>query len=258
MNEYPASSLDREPAPPPQPVRVSLPDSVPYVTYTIVGITVVFYLLQLASVYFYGYANAPSQMDWLEYFGAQISTAIRAGQIWRLITPVLLHGSILHIGFNMYALIIFGTGLERHFGKVRFLLLYLLGGFSGNVFSFLLTKGYSIGASTAIFGLLAAEGVFLYQNRKLFGSQARSAIGNIIFVAAINLFIGLAPGIDNWGHIGGLLGGLIFTWFAGPLWGLTGTYPALQLADQREPRQVLTGAAVVILIFGVLTVVGMR
>jgi len=258
LNEYPASFLDREPAPPPQPVRVSLPDSVPYVTYTIVGITVIFYLLQLASVYFYGYANALSQMDWLEYFGAQISAAIRAGQIWRLITPVLLHGSILHIGFNMYALAVFGTGLERHFGKLRFLILYLLSGFSGNVFSFLFTKGYSIGASTAIFGLLAAEGMFLYQNRKLFGNQARSAIGNIIFVAAINLFIGLAPGIDNWGHIGGLLGGLIFTWFAGPLWGLTGTYPELQLADQREPRQVLTGAAAVILIFGALTLVGMR
>jgi rhomboid protease GluP len=217
-----------------------------------------FYLLQLGSVYFFGYANAPSQMDWLEYFGAQINSFIRAGQIWRFLTPLLLHGSILHIGFNMYALIIFGTGIERHFGKVRFLLLYLLGGFSGNVFSFLLTKGYSIGASTAIFGLLAAEGVFLYQNRKLFGSQVRSAIGNIIFVAAINLFIGLSPGIDNWGHVGGLLGGLIFTSFAGPLWELDGTYPDLHLVDKREPRQVLTGAAVVILIFGALALIGMR
>lgn len=258
MNEYPASSLDREPAPPPQPVRVSLPDSVPYVTYTIVGITVAFYLLQVASIYFFGYANAASQLDWLEVFGAKINTAIRAGQLWRLITPILLHGSILHIGFNMYALFVFGTGLERHFGKVRFLILYLLSGFSGNVFSFLFTKGYSIGASTAIFGLIAAEGVFLFQNRKLFGNQVRSAIGNIIFVAAINLFIGLAPGIDNWGHVGGLLGGLIFTWIAGPLWSLTGMYPALQLVDQREPRQVLTGAALVILIFGALTAVGMR
>lgn len=257
MNEYSAYSPGHEPAPPPQPVRVSLPGSVPYVTYTIVGITVAFYLLQLASVYFWGYANASSQMDWLEAVGAKINPAIRAGQFWRLITPILLHGSILHIGFNMYALIVFGTGLERHFGKMRFLLLYLLAGFSGNVFSFLLTQGYSIGASTAIFGLMAAEGVFLYQNRKLFGNQVGAAIGNIVFVAAINLFIGLAPGIDNWGHVGGLLGGLIFAWFAGPLWGLAGTMPALQLVDEREPRQVLTGAVVVILVFGALAAFGM-
>ncbi len=268
MNETPASSPDPstlpsvagqrlQPAPPPQSVRVPLPDSVPYVTYTLAGITIFFYLLQVLSVYLFGYAYSASQMDWLELWGAQINTAIQQGQIWRFLTPLLLHGSILHIGFNMYALIIFGRGLEQHFGRWRFLLLYLLGGFSGNVFSFLLTKGYSIGASTAIFGLLAAEGIFLYQNRLLFGSQVKSAIGNIIFVAAINLFIGLAPGIDNWGHVGGLLGGLIFAWFAGPLWKVEGFYPALHLVDQRELRDVIVGASAVVLIFGALAVWGM-
>ena len=80
-----------------------------------------------------------------------------------------------------------------------------------------------MGASTAIFGLLGAEAVFLIQNREVFAGRFRSAIGNIIFIAAINLFIiGSLPGIDNWGHIGGLLGGLIFTSFAGPLWEVEG------------------------------------
>ncbi len=264
MNDYPAN-----PSPPPplpagegrrgegESVRVSLPASVPTVTYAIIGVTTAFYLLQLASVYFAGYANTLAQLDWLEVYGAKINGLIRAGQLWRFLTPALLHGSIAHIGFNMYALYIFGVGLERHFGHRRFLLLYILTAFTGNVLSFLLSSGYSIGASTAIFGLVGAEGVFLLQNRKLFGSQFKGAIANIIFVVVVNLFIGLAPGIDDWGHVGGLLGGLIFAWFAGPRWEVQGMYPALYMADKREPRQVLTGAAVVILIFGALAMIGM-
>jgi rhomboid protease GluP len=265
VNDYPASPSDRQPAAPTpgQPtgtaVSVSLPKAVPVVTYTIIAVTVVFYLLQVASVYFVGYANALSQLDWLEAYGAKINVLIRAGELWRFLTPALLHGSILHIGFNMYALYIFGVSLERYFGHRRYLLLYVLGTFTGNVLSFLLSSGYSIGASTAIFGLIGAEGVFLFQNRKMFGSQFRGAIGNIIFVVVVNLSIDIIPGagIDYWGHIGGLLGGLIFTWFAGPRWEVEGMYPALYLADKREPREVLTGAAVVILIFGALALIGM-
>jgi rhomboid protease GluP len=158
----------------------------------------------------------------------------------------------------MYALLSFGTGLERHFGRGRFLLLYILGAFTGNVASFLFSNGYSVGASTAIFGLLGAEAVFLIQNREVFAGRFRSAIGNIIFIAAINLFIiGSLPGIDNWGHIGGLLGGLIFTSFAGPLWEIEGIQPAYHLVDRRPAREVIIGAAVVVFIFGGLAMWGM-
>jgi rhomboid protease GluP len=85
----------------------------------------------------------------------------------------------------------------------------------------------------------------------LLAGQFRSAIGNIIFIAAINLFIiGALPGIDNWGHIGGLLGGLIFTLFAGPKWEIEGIAPDYHLVDKRPVRDVITGAAIVVLIFG--------
>jgi rhomboid protease GluP len=135
--------------------------------------------------------------------------------------------------------------------------LYFLGAFSGNVFSFLLTgeQGYSVGASTAVFGLVAAEVIFFYQNRKLFGSQARQAIGNAVFIIAINLFIGLTPGIDNWGHVGGLLGGAMFAWFAGPRWEVAGTsFTGFKLQDEREFREIVLGAGLVIIIFGMLAV----
>lgn len=260
------SQFPRYPETPPvtaTPVRLSTPASAPYVTYVIVGITSLIYALQLGSVALLGYASVGAQMDWLQAYGARISDLIRIGQLWRLLTPVLLHASVPHILFNMYALVSFGTGLERHFGHWRFLTLYLLGGFTGNVLSFLLSNGYSVGASTAIFGLVGAEGIFLFQNRGLFGAQFGRAIGNVLFIVAVNLFLGLTPGIDNWGHVGGLLGGLIFAWFAGPVLQVhstapvIGTMPALYLSDAREPREVITGAAAVILIFGALAVWGM-
>jgi rhomboid protease GluP len=179
--------------------------------------------------------------------------------LWRFITPVFLHGSVPHIFFNMYALLSIGSLLEKHFGHGRFAALYFLGAFSGNVVSFLLTgeNGYSVGASTAVFGLVAAEVAFFYHNRKLFGGQARQAIGNAVFIIAVNLFIGLTPGIDNWGHIGGLLGGAIFAWFASPRWEVAGIFPNLHLEDARESREIVLGAGLVLIIFGGLAVWGM-
>lgn len=257
MNETPASPLNLEPAPVPQEVRVALPSIMPTVTYSIIGITVLIYILQLLSVAVLGYAVY--EIDWLEVYGARFNTAIRAGELWRFITPIFLHGSVPHIFFNMYALLSIGTLLEKHFGHGRFLLLYLLGAFSGNVFSFLLTgeNGYSVGASTAVFGLIAAEVAFFYHNRKLFGGQAKQAISNAVFIIAVNLFIGLTPGIDNWGHVGGLLGGAIFAWFASPRWEVTGMAPDFHLHDAREFREIVLGAGLVVIIFGVLAVWGM-
>jgi rhomboid protease GluP len=244
--EAPAPSSAPEPVSPPQTVRVALPSLVPMATYFILGFTVLIYLLQMASTAILNGEDLPLML------GARVTELILKGQWWRFITPVFLHGSVAHIFFNMYALLSLGTLLERHFGHCRFLLLYFLGAFAGNVFSFLLTEGYSVGASTAVFGLVAAEGVFFYQNRELFGGQAKKAISNAVFIIAINLFIGLSPGIDNWGHVGGLLGGAMFAWFAGPRWQVAGIYPNLHLQDQREFREIVLGAGMVLLIFGML------
>ena len=233
-----------------QTVRVEMPTAPPYLTYTLIAITVVAYVLQILSETSLG-------TDVLILYGARINEAILAGELWRFITPALLHGSIPHLLFNMYALFSFGTGLERHFGHGRFILLYLLGAFTGNVTSFLFSGGYSVGASTAVFGLLGAEAVFLFQNRKIFAGQFGRAIQNVLFIAVINLILGLQPGIDNWGHVGGLVGGLMFTWFAGPLWEVEGIPPAVHLVDRRSSREVIVGTATVILVFSALAMWGM-
>jgi rhomboid protease GluP len=199
------------------------------------GLTILIYLLQILTGFVMGGVDLPAAL------GMKVNALIQQGQLWRLFTPMLLHGSLLHIGFNMYALYALGPGLESFYGHRRFLLLYVLSGFAGNVFSFLFSPANSLGSSTAIFGLLGAQAVFLYQNKKLFGAGAQRALGNVILVAVLNLRIGLSPGIDNWGHLGGLIGGALFAWFAGPLMRVQTTYYGYELADTQPKQGVLWG-----------------
>jgi rhomboid protease GluP len=254
MNQIPPESQYPQ-QPKPQMVQVEVPSARPTVTYIILGVTIAVYLLQLAGAYLLG-------QDVAALMGMKINSLIRAGQLWRLITPVFLHDSnlpygLLHIGFNMYALFLYGRGLEARFGHVRFALLYFLSAYAGNVLSFLVTPGPSLGASTAVFGLLAAEGMFILQNRPLLGNRAGRALMNILYIAGINLLIGFSTsGIDNFGHIGGILGGVLFTWFGGPRWKLEGYPPSVRLVDEREGRGALGGTTAVLLFFIPLTMLG--
>lgn len=230
-------------------VQVRYKGQRPYVVYVLIAINVVLYLLQMVSPSFIDAQSLMQQLGVVVYgsdpvalLGMKINELILSGQYWRLLTPMFLHGSIMHIAFNMYALNAIGPELERHYGHLRFLAMYLLSGFVGNIFSFLFSPNPSLGSSTAIFGLLGAEAVFLYHNRSIFGSQARKALMNIATIAGINLVIGLSPGIDNWGHIGGMIGGASFAWVAGPLLQVRGLYPSLTLEDQRESGEILRAA----------------
>lgn len=215
------------------------------VSYTLLGITIAIYALQMLTEVALGH-------DLPALLGIKADDLIIAGQWWRLLTPVFLHGSILHLGFNMYALYVLGPMLERYYGHVRFLVLYLLAGFAGNVLSMIMTPAPSLGSSTAIFGLLAAQGVFLYQNRAFFGDRARPALINILTVALINFIIGLSPGIDNWGHLGGLMGGLAFAWFGGPALQVAGWGYEQSLVDARDRSRVLLAGLGVFLVFAAL------
>jgi len=255
-NQYPSSDVpppdfEREPTyaprPPVRPVPVKPPSTPPTVTYGLMGVTTLVFIIQYLTGYTMGY-------DLPAVLGAKVNEAVAAGQYWRLITPVFLHGSIFHIGFNMYALYLFGRGLERSYGHGRFLTLYLLGGFGGNVLSMMFTDAPSLGASTAIFGLLGAQGVFIYQNKALFGGMTRRALQEIITIAVINLVIGMSPGIDNWGHVGGLAAGLIFSWLGGPILAPDGGFPFAKLVDQRSSKDVLLAALVTLGFFMLLTV----
>jgi rhomboid protease GluP len=237
--------LSQMPAPVKNPLnRVTYPT----VTYALLGITIFIFLLQLLTESLLG-------TDYPAMLGMKVNSLVIQGQFWRLITPVFLHGSILHIGFNMYALWIIGVRLERAYGHGRYAILYFLSAYTGNVLSFLFQPSPSLGASTAIFGLLAAEGVLLYQNRKMI-LDARSMLQNIITIGIINLIIGMTGGIDNWGHMGGLLGGLAFGWFAGPLLATVPYGGGYFLVDKRTTRDVMIASMMVFFSFTVLAVIG--
>lgn len=240
MNESSQTPISPEPpidpaqVPQPRPAQVpfrwELPAKKPWVTYALIGFTLVVFIGQLLS-------EAISGIDILAALGAKVNDAIVNGEYWRFITPVFLHGSVLHIAFNMYALYVLGPGLELHYGHERFVFLYFIGGLAGVVCSFLFTKNASLGASTAIFGLLGAQGVFIYQNQKLY-RNARSRLTNLLMILAINLAMGFTGLVDNWGHLGGLMGGLAYAWLAGPLWFIQRDGDGIEVLDKRKPRNV--------------------
>jgi len=209
-------------------------------TLYLIIITTIFYLLQNISAVFFG-------SDLLLYFGAKINAFILSGQFWRFITPVFLHGSLIHIGFNMYALYTIGPSIERRYGMRSFLLLYVFGGIFGNIFSFIFSPNISLGSSTAIFGLIAAQAVYIYKNRALLGNAANPMLRNVLMMIAINLFLGLSPGIDNWGHLGGLVGGFLFAWFAGPSYGIAENPFGENVVVREEKREIMVVAGLILL-----------
>ncbi len=222
----------------------------PLITYLILALTVLFYVVQQVVERMYG-------LDLLFVLLGKINPAILQGEFWRLFTPALLHSNLIHLMFNMYALSILGRQIEPFYGKVRFILLYVIGAFGGNVLSFVLSDLNSLGASTAIFGLLAAEAVFIWQNRKVFGKQSQGILMNLGFVLVLNLFIGISPGsnTDNWGHLGGLLAGFFFAFMAGPLLAVRRGEVGLRLEDSRPKQQVWLAAVMVLVAFVVIAAI---
>jgi len=143
-------------------------------------------------------------------FGATVSPLPRS-QWWRLLTNMFVHIGPLHILFNMWALMLFGPAIETRYGRLRYLLLYLSAGFLGSAFSlhFGPVPAVGAGASGAVFGILGAWIAFFVRHRNVQG--ARDQLRSLFFLVGINFVIGVSSGghIDNWAHVGGLVGGFV-------------------------------------------------
>ena len=172
-------------------------------TWLIIAINVIVWLLMELN-------GGSENSDTLIAFGAKVNELIDQGQVWRLLTAMFLHIGIIHLTVNQYSLYAVGTLLERFMGATRFAILYVLAGLCGSLASYWFSpNAISAGASGAIFGLLGALGIFFLLHRRLFGPAGNRMLANIVAVAAINLVLGASfAGIDNFAHVGGLLGGV--------------------------------------------------
>ncbi|WP_404333239.1 rhomboid family intramembrane serine protease [Mesobacillus maritimus] len=171
---------------------------IPFFTYILIAIQLIVFLLM-------EFKGGSTDSSTLINFGAKFNPLILEGEWWRFFTPMFLHIGFLHLVMNSLALYYLGPMVERIYGNVRFLFLYLFAGFAGVLASFLFSANLSAGASGAIFGCFGALLYFGVIFPRLF---MRSLGFNILIVLAINLVFGFTiPGIDNAGHIGGLLGG---------------------------------------------------
>lgn len=146
-------------------------------------------------------------------WGAAYTPFIIEGKEWyRLFTCMFLHFGISHLANNMLVLFVLGGKLERAIGKIKFLLIYLLGGLAGNILSLfeeLRTDEYAVsaGASGAVFAVM---GGMLYVLIRMKGRVEDISVKQITIMAAFSLYFGFtSAGVDNVAHIGGLLGGFV-------------------------------------------------
>jgi membrane associated rhomboid family serine protease len=138
---------------------------------------------------------------------ALFAPLVTSGELWRLITAGFLHGSIIHLLFNVYILWVIGSQLESIVGNIIFTIIYFVSLLGGSVASYLFSPfgSYSIGASGAIFGLMGAMLVV--------GRKRNLDISQITTLVAINVVIGFVlSGIDWRAHLGGLAAGAFITW----------------------------------------------
>ncbi len=175
-----------------------------YITYALLAVNAAVWLLMLLS-------GGSSDPDVLLRFGAMFGPLVAAGDYWRLFTAIFLHVHLLHLLMNCLGLWIFGKLVEGVYGVNRFIALYLIAGLSGSALSYIFNRdAIAAGASGAIFGVLGALAAYFLAHRDLLGDWGRRNFMSLAVVAVINLAIGaLWPGIDNWAHLGGLIGGFL-------------------------------------------------
>lgn len=169
----------------------------PYGTYIIICLCLVMFLFQYTL-----------NIDMIGLLGNNYEL-VKGGEIYRIFTCMFLHGSVIHLMCNMYALYALGSQVERYYGTLKFLVIYFISGILGSLFScvFMSSYSYSIGASGAIFGLLGSIAYFTYNYRATLQSLLR---GQVMSAIIINLLMGfMIPGIDVTAHIGGLIGGVL-------------------------------------------------
>jgi membrane associated rhomboid family serine protease len=148
--------------------------------------------------------------DRLFDLGAMQPLAIADGQYWRLFSAMFLHAGLLHIGFNAYALWLFGSSVESTYGRTRFILIYFIAGFLASAASYAFgpVEALGVGASGAIFGIFGAFIAYNYRRRHLALAAANLRWAMTMILLNVLLAFGFR-GIDWRAHLGGVIAGVL-------------------------------------------------
>jgi membrane associated rhomboid family serine protease len=229
-NAFEDSSMDawRTPRLPVRPARV---------TYIIIGINILIFLLDLGGLGGIIGLGGVNGVVPLSYIGSLIPARVLIhSEWWRLLATGFLHAGVMHIASNLYALYIIGPQVERLFRAKGFIWIYLTSLLGGSALVTLLSplNRPTVGASGAILGLMGALLVYLWQYRDLL-SNARNSVSRLASVIMLNLIIGLVPGVSLWGHLGGFLAGSIAAWAILPRYGTVSAASAFSVASTYSP-----------------------
>jgi rhomboid protease GluP len=156
---------------------------------------------------------SPSNLS-LAVLGATGTRAVLGlHQWWTLVSASFLHGSLLHLVFNMIALYQIGPLVTREFGRNRMVIIYLLSGVLGFLVSVFAGVWSTIGASAAVCGLIGAMLFYGKHRGGTYGQAVFSQIGGWAIGLAVFGFV--VPGINNWGHGGGMIAGFVLAMVLG-------------------------------------------
>jgi rhomboid protease GluP len=178
-----------------------------WVTPTIAGLIVAAFFFELVR----GTSLMSPTTEQLFAVGASYGPAVAAGEWWRTLSAMFLHAGLLHIALNLWAFLSVGTFVERLFGNVAFLVLYLLGGFAGSLASLVVHPvSVGVGASGAIFSVYGALLAFGLVHKGVFPREVlRKQRASLLAFVGYNVVFGLAAkGVDIAAHAGGFLAGM--------------------------------------------------
>lgn len=146
----------------------------------------------------------PAFENWAVFY----APAVAAGEYWRLLSVILVHGGILHLGVNLLTLWNLGSIAEKVFGRARYVGIFFVSGLVASATSYAWGDVLvpSVGASGAIFGIFGALIAYFYRRRST--AMGQSVLRQLMFWLMLNVFISMSPGIDWRAHFGGLVGGL--------------------------------------------------
>ncbi|KAI3451750.1 hypothetical protein Pfo_008415 [Paulownia fortunei] len=191
-----------------------------YLIGVLVSINIAVFLFEIA---------APVKNSNLELFslpmvyGAKINNLILTGEWWRLVTPMFLHSGIFHIALGSWVLFTLGLEVCREYGSFTFLLIYVLGGISGNLISFLHTPEPTVGGTGPVFAMIGAWLIYQVQNKDVIARDASERMfQNAIITTALSFVLSNFGPIDDWAHFAAAFTGIAYGFV---------TCPSLQVKD---------------------------